>query len=282
MYKHFVITRFNLKVGGHFNNDKNGIATHTKIWLDRRFYLFETFCLPSIENQTNLNFLWIVLFDVNTPLKFKNRIIELEKRFSNFKPLFLNHNEIITKALNEEIKKHTYSDTKYVITTRIDNDDAFHCRMIDEIQKRFHKQDDVFLNFEYGLQYDIVNNLLVKFNYKKNHFLTRIEKIEDHLSILSVLSVDHTQVDKVSKVDNILISKPMWIEIVHSSNVSNSTRLNYPVFNKNTFKQFGFDGVLNLKNSIEHRIKYLKKQTYLFLGSIMKGLGLYVFLKKNI
>ena len=58
--KHYILTRFNLC--GR-NRDKSKQSTLTKEWLHHRIKLFETYCLPSIKQQTNQNFKWLILFD---------------------------------------------------------------------------------------------------------------------------------------------------------------------------------------------------------------------------
>ncbi len=63
-FKHFVITLFNLKL---WTQDKNNVSTRTDEWLEKRFELFENYCLPSLKAQTNKNFVWLCLFDQFTP-----------------------------------------------------------------------------------------------------------------------------------------------------------------------------------------------------------------------
>lgn len=280
IFKHFVITRFNLKMEAHFQKDKTGKLTQTEDWLKTRFYLFDTYCFPSLKNQTCRDFIWFVLFDINTPDKYLQRITEYKNEFSNFYPLFLESgdSECINRNLNIAIKKEIDEATKYVITSRIDNDDAFHMQMIDDVQKRFDYQDDLFFNFEYGLQYDLKKKILVKFLYKKNHFLSRIEKLQE--PIQTVISVDHTQIDTVAEVENILQKHPLWIEVVHDSNISNSIRLSKPIFFKSIFEEFGFLADINYRLSIIYYLQYLKVQAYLFFGNIALKLGLFSVYKK--
>ena len=64
MIYHYLLTRFNLAL---WIEDKNGAAIDREEWLKRRMALFETFCLPSVKNQSCQNFSWILLVDANTP-----------------------------------------------------------------------------------------------------------------------------------------------------------------------------------------------------------------------
>ena len=58
-YKHFLITRFNLKKKG-WETTKNNEKIQTEEWLRHRFELFEAYCLPSVINQSNQDFIWYV------------------------------------------------------------------------------------------------------------------------------------------------------------------------------------------------------------------------------
>ena len=48
-------------------------------WLDDRFRLFETFCLPSVRGQTVQELSWLVFFDEATPQRFRERIDSYER-----------------------------------------------------------------------------------------------------------------------------------------------------------------------------------------------------------
>ncbi|NOQ92400.1 MAG: hypothetical protein GQ552_06770 [Flavobacteriaceae bacterium] len=54
MFKHFIITRFNLKQEG-WNTNKNNKAILTEEWHENRFKLFINFCFSSVRSQTNRN-----------------------------------------------------------------------------------------------------------------------------------------------------------------------------------------------------------------------------------
>lgn len=68
MIYHYLLTRFNLAL---WIEDKNGAAIDREEWLKRRMALFETFCLPSVKNQSCQNFSWILLVDANTPAVYR-------------------------------------------------------------------------------------------------------------------------------------------------------------------------------------------------------------------
>src|SRR5205823_4075262 len=106
---------------------------------------------------------------------------DYEKAFSSFKPLFMGKMDALglKRVLNENIRKYINDEIQYIISTRIDNDDAMHEDMTDEVQSLFKVQEDVVLNFNYGLQYDIKRKMLVVMRYEYNHFTSRIEKLKN-------------------------------------------------------------------------------------------------------
>ena len=87
-FKHIIITRFNLRMGKGYEYDKNKNLTGSEEWLEKRFILFNKYCFPSLKAQLNKNFIWFVLFDSETPDRYKLRIKEYELLFSNFIPIF--------------------------------------------------------------------------------------------------------------------------------------------------------------------------------------------------
>jgi len=276
MFDHFVITRFNLKFKSYYREDKNGNFTQTEAWLKRRFELFETYCFPSLQGQSCTNFKWLVLFDKATPIEYKKKIDAYKKQFLNFSPLFLENGETeyIHPCLIEAISLFSNEKTQHIITTRIDNDDAFHKDMIKDVQLFYSKnKEEGFLNYNYGIQYDVDTGCAVSMYYENNHFLSRLEGKKN---LDTVIIHDHTQIDKVAKifsVDN--KAKPLWIEVVHDSNLTNRIRLTRPIFSSNYFKQFNLNVVINKKNSVAFLIKYLKKMAYEILASFFSNIGLF-------
>jgi len=267
---HFVITRFNLKkLGPHFQKDKNGNATQTEAWLTHRFKLFETYCIPSLRGQTCQGFKWIVLFDVDTPALYKGKIEGYQKAFSNFCPLYLEtgETEYLRQSLRDAIHSMSHQYSTFIITTRIDNDDAFNIDMIKDVQTTMIGKTDCFLNYNYGVQYDAIDCLAVKMRDESNHFLSRIERNSSQLE--TVITHDHTHVDKVSKVlsiDN--KNRPMWVEVVHESNVGNWLRLSMPIFSDKYFERFNLNVSINKQKSIVLILRFLKFRTYVLFASI--------------
>jgi hypothetical protein len=228
MFKHFVITRFNVVYNiGVFKKDKKGHETQTNAWLEARFDLFERFCFPSVINQTNIDFYWVVLFSANTPEKYKKKIAGYSNTFNKFIPLYLDDGAdsewgIYLDNVKTEISKHLDNSDLYIITSRIDNDDAFHKNMIQCVQDEFAAQDDLFLSYNTGLQYDMEHNLLSRITFPRNAFISRIEKIKGG-NFSTVFATTHLKAHKVAKVKYIN-TYPLWLQLIHPGNIYNSFR----------------------------------------------------------
>ena len=96
LYKHFVITRFNIRIhyGCKLKNPEDNPMDRIldEDYLEERFYIFEKYTFPSMKNQNNKDFTWIILFHKKTPDKFKKRIERLKHEF-NFVDLYLDDGE---------------------------------------------------------------------------------------------------------------------------------------------------------------------------------------------
>ena len=76
-YNHIIITRFNLD----FEDDPQARCLQPE-WLEKRFDLFETYCLPSVLQQTCQNFTWVILSSDATPAQYKKRLLSYQRRES--------------------------------------------------------------------------------------------------------------------------------------------------------------------------------------------------------
>jgi hypothetical protein len=278
MFKHFIVTRFNLKNVQGF--DKYKLSISSEEWLATRFLLFEKYCFPSIVKQTCRNFIWFVLFSSDTPEKYLLNIRKYELQFDCFKPVFLDRgtNDHIKEALNNEIQKYISISDKFVITSRVDNDDAFHIEMINEVQKHFEQNHNTFISFIYGYQFEIERKVIVLANAMNNHFVSKIEKISS--GIETVIVHDHTYIDRFGKVNYVNNrNKPLWLEIIHGGNLANNLSPLYrPVIRKNV-NDFGSKLEISLKNSFSLFPKYALLNMKIIRAEILKKLGIYNFLK---
>lgn len=221
LYKHFVITRFNIRAnyGCKLKNpDKNPMnRILDEDYLKERFDIFESYTLPSMKQQTNQTFTWLILFHKKTPDKFKKRIKQLQAIFP-FVDLYYDDAEkfrFIDYCNQNKEKEECF------ITTRIDNDDMFEKDYIEQIQAYAnHNLRTCILSFEKGMKYDLSSHKKYEYERKDNHFLSMIGPKEK-----CIMQYNHAKIldcgEDVVFLDSV---KPMWTEIVHDSNVINQIR----------------------------------------------------------
>ncbi len=214
MFEHVIITRFNLKKKG-WETSKNNIPVLTTAWLERRFELFENFCFPSIKAQTNQNFKWLVYFDIDTPQKFKDRILGLSIGYPNFIPKYVaNMNEFVP-AIQEELKN---LPSEYIISSRIDNDDCLSKYYVEEIQKRFKKSTHLAFDFPDGYTLQISPDYRI--GKKRQLWNPFISFIEENKNPQSVWQKDHAAW-KIDPLVERINKKRTWMSIIHQENKIN-------------------------------------------------------------
>ncbi|MCB0461782.1 MAG: glycosyltransferase [Flavobacteriaceae bacterium] len=214
---HFLITRFNIK-SENWKFTKSGALTHTDLWLEQRFNLFETYCLPSVKNQSNQEFKWFVIFDLSTPNAFKNRIETLASSYSNLIVLYTESFQTLKATLYEAIITNLTPKHNFIITTRLDNDDAIHTDFINCIQLAFKPQHNTIVDVIKGYQY-IVNSNDVR--YYTSNYNPFISLIEDTSMFETVMAKNH---EHWKTLPNRIVynKKALWLQVVHEDNILNS------------------------------------------------------------
>ncbi len=218
--QHFILTRFNLLL---WNKDKGRKPVRTIAWLENRFSLFEHYCLPSIVNQTCLVFEWIVLFDSETPERFKERIREFQAKCPQLIPIFVEPKngrhfaEIFRREVTKRLK------TERIITTYLDNDDALDVRFVEDVQQRATKLNDgTFIFYTHGYQLFTDYHYILRIYSPRNHFVSVVER-NDASVVRTIYGYgSHYYINKIkgARIEYIQ-DEPMWCEVVHERNMGN-------------------------------------------------------------
>ncbi len=215
LFSHFLITRFNLRMKHWLKTDEDVSA-----WMDHRTQIFLKFTWPSVCAQTTKNFKWLILFDPATKEDpAYSAFIEKITEPAFIYPVFIDLNEVtLVEGLKQEIDKHISPDTKHIITSRIDNDDAIHEDYIKRVQEHFIPNKNYILNFTDGLGYS--DNLLsIAKRNKVNPFATYFETT-DNRDLQTVYCTGHPSLKKVAPVNHVS-HKLMYLVNFHDNNVSN-------------------------------------------------------------
>ncbi|WP_181405821.1 glycosyltransferase [Pseudarthrobacter phenanthrenivorans] len=203
---HFVLTRFNVRsfyYAGEPSDD----------WLHNRLELFRRYCLPTLSQQSADSFTWLVFFDDQSPDWFQREVSKDAP--GNFEAVYVRGAftaETVSKAITER------SSAPYILTTRVDNDDAVSRDFVQVIQSCFEWQDFEFINLVSGAQYAKKRTYLRP--YTKNPFLSLMEaslEAPPH----TVFVEHHYRVDERGPVRNVRTRHPMWLQVIHGGNVLN-------------------------------------------------------------
>lgn len=221
--KHFLITRFNLRM----NSDQPMVkedSVMSEDWLAHRFALFENYCLPSVVNQNNKNFRWLIFFDLYTPEEYVLRIERITKKYDFIKTIFIDGMKVFHSSLKAVIIENSKFDD-LIITTRLDNDDIIHRNFIDTIQTTFPSEHNTVIDLQNGYQMLLTNKKIrIKEDvFYGNQFISYVEKVS--ANIQTVMSREHRE---WRRHENYLHykEKRLWIEVVHSKNLVNTMRNN--------------------------------------------------------
>ncbi|MBW4643619.1 MAG: putative rhamnosyl transferase [Goleter apudmare HA4340-LM2] len=215
-FQHFILTRFNVRVD--YSKSRTGINPD---WLTHRFKLFDQFCYPSVRSQSNQNFKWLVFFDSETPRRFQTKIQEYAQ-WQNFIPIYVDC-EFTDEINRETVLHYLKTNVDYLITTRLDNDDAVSQDFVQLIQSNFQQQEFEFLNFTSGYVWH--NGKLYAFDYFHNPFMSLFEKIHEPTinGFKTIICGQHTELSALGKIKQIK-TKPTWLQVIHEKNVSNRIR----------------------------------------------------------
>lgn len=263
---HFILTRFNIRL---WTRDKQNHETRTEAWLSERFNLFEKFCLPSVKNQSCGNFLWLVLFDENTPTPYLQRIERYKEECRQFIPCMVSGEEarFFVRIFQREIRNRMPLDsTERLITTYLDNDDALRYDYVEKVQEiAGTAKDHTFISFKYGLQYFTRYNIATRVDYRNNHFLSLVEPYGALTKIKTVMGYgSHAFVERYQGTHFLLVDSSdsaEWVEVVHEKNMDNDVRMTWDthlVRNRSILRDYyGVDIVLAEKSSFIYRTRFL-------------------------
>ncbi len=256
MVEHFIITRYNLKKEDWLK-DVESKKVLDQDWLRNRNEIFLKYCLPSILNQTTSRFKWILFFQDGSQNLLKPVLTELKKH-SFIEAVFCKSYEDFQRNLPALLKNKLQKDSSWVLTTRLDNDDALHQDFVLRLQQsvRTVKENTIF-HFPYGLFLDIENkNQLASSYYPMNQFISLLEK-KSSGELITVLGREHDKWNKEFKIREIYLSDA-WVQITHSRNLANRFS-GHPAYSKR-LNAFGF---VKPKFGIDYDLK-------IFFGRLLK------------
>jgi hypothetical protein len=243
--QHFILTRFNVRMC-HFRRDGQRIVAGEfrfdrgldRDYLRQRFRLFESYCYPCLREQSCQDFQWLVFFDAATPREFRERIAAYAS-WRAFVPVFVDGTlpaslselpdvdelagaglAVDRDAYHRALAAHLRPDTKRVITTRLDNDDAVARDFVASIQRTLSRRALEVLNFHCG--YTLCDGRLYLTVWDSNPFLSVAETIEPERQIATLKTALWRNHPGMASLDGYrsIETEPLWMRIAHGANLS--------------------------------------------------------------
>ena len=207
-FKHYITTRFN---PGLYGPEAN-IRVSADEWMRHRIKLFTAFTLPSIMGQSCRNFTWLLLIDRQTPAAYRQLLSNIP--YANMRLIYADSKNSWLDA----IEPGDYD----LITTRIDNDDAFHEDVVQTIQQSWAKQDPKrprpwVIVLPFGFILDLAAKEIFVMEYWFNNCPTLVERAENPRTIWQW---DHSNIPSEVPKDYVT-DKPYWLQVIHSENLKN-------------------------------------------------------------
>jgi hypothetical protein len=208
-FDHFVITRFSAV----FTPDQ---PPADEAWLEYRLAFFVQASCAALERQRpGSEFQWLVYFDDRCSPEFRARIDVIADGL--FEPIWT-HEVFWSGVVPRDVAAR--SDAPFVVTTRLDSDDAVAIDFVESVQAAFDHQELLFVNFPRGLQVDR-SGAVYRLDYPSNPFISMIERRNEGLPPTTVFGAGpHTKVRRLGQLLEVA-THPLWMQVVHGSNLAN-------------------------------------------------------------
>lgn len=204
---HVFLTRFNVPTPGY-----ERLVRASEGWLEKRIALFERYCLPSVRNQYNRNFEWIIYFDPESPRWLMDRIAA-----ANADHMFtvILRSEVSRQDLLHDIAAVVKHRGTHLLTTNLDNDDG----LASDFSQRLHAVAPLPVSTAIYFDNGLIRTDEALYSHKdpSNAFCS----VMSPWHALDTCWADwHNRLEQSMPVMN-LAGTPAWLQVVHGLNVSN-------------------------------------------------------------
>ena len=215
-FKHLIVTRFNT----YLYAPDAPLSVAPDAWMEHRLRLFASFTLPSLAGQTCQDFTWLLGVDPHTPDGYLRRLEGLCPA---------NVKLVMPQKDDDAWLREAASGDYDLLTTRIDNGDAFHRETVAALQAAYREQCEVLrrpwvIVFPLGLIMDLAARQTWVMEYWCNNCPTLVESRGE------AKTVWHWQHDQIpgEVARHYIKDKPYWLQVVHRQNLRNAVRSGNP------------------------------------------------------
>ncbi|MEN6428348.1 MAG: glycosyltransferase [Phycisphaerales bacterium] len=215
-FRHYILTRFNVDLYGPVE-----LKVSRDQWMDHRMRLFTSLTLPSIAGQSCQDFTWLLLMDRRTPEHYIRTLQGIG--YPNLQIIYPDPGRPLWLD-NLPAGSHD------LITTRIDNDDAFQrdaVKAVHDAWRARHEQQTKpwLIVFPFGLILDLADRRMWVMEYWLNNCPTLVE---DSQNPGTVYRWQHSEIPPEVPRHHVK-DRPYWLQVIHSQNLLNAVRSNNPL-----------------------------------------------------
>lgn len=228
-FDHFLLTRFSASLGP---------TPAQPEWLRYRLGFFVDACWSSVRAQQGADFTWLVLFDDRCPDDFREDVESLA--VDTFTPVWT-HQRWSPSLFGREIEAIEIlaesgaargaepdggrgsrpAPAPWLLTTRLDSDDAIARDFMAAVQREFIPTDGLFVDFPRGVQIDRDGSTYL-YDQLSSPFLTLVERRRPGVTPRTVHSARHARAREAGPLREVS-APPMWVQVIHGTNLLNMT-----------------------------------------------------------
>ncbi len=208
-FTHLIMTRFNI----HLYDPETQVGLEPDAWMEHRLRLFEAFTLPSLAGQSCQDFTWRIAMDPRTP---DVHVQAMERLcLANMKLVYPTPG---VDAWLGETPPGPYD----LITTRIDNDDAFHRDTVAVLHETYRTHRETLAQpwamiFPFGMIFDLADRQGWLMEYWVNNCPTLVT---DGQGQQTIWKWQHDRIPpEVPRCH--IEDMPYWLQVIHGQNLRN-------------------------------------------------------------
>jgi len=199
----YILTRFAEKIQG---KESNLLSSE---WIENQCRFLENYARPSVENQSDQNFKWLVsVSEMLTP----ENVQMVSKAIEPIGTLVTQRGD---ESSAETFSRFLPSAGNFYLTIRFDSDDVLHPSFVRESRQHY---DEKFLVFSFvnGYVYDLDHQIAGHWPHKSNTFLFHRGKGGSNVYALG----NHTRAEAAygNQMKVITTQDPMWMKLTHAHN----------------------------------------------------------------
>lgn len=219
MDNHVISMVFNLNM-----KDKLSMYEGENPWIRQRLDIFKKYCINAFASQTDSSFHLFLFCDKNTPLSFKQELLDLESKHSfitiiwDFTKALGNGNTSLdfSKKIIEYYLKVRKNNNNSIICSRFESDDVPEIRYNEFVKLAI--QSNPIISLGKGLYWDINTDQFLDSIFPTGPFISVLSSIDN---FITPYEENHHDMIQNRNGLPVITEENTWIQLVHGENMWN-------------------------------------------------------------